>query len=191
MACAAGAANAATTYYASSVIDFDQGTCKGPLGCEAGRSNPANALYAPDDTFVSLGFGGALTLGFDTSFDALSDISVWEVTYSAKNGNPPGDNHREAIEVYTVLGGTETLVGTLLNYGSNTVMAAGAFDYIKLVDITLSYFAGDTTSFDGFDVDAVSVTMGDVAPVPLPASGLLLMAGIGGMAYMRRRKTAA
>ncbi|MGR3655540.1 VPLPA-CTERM sorting domain-containing protein, partial [Paracoccus sp. (in: a-proteobacteria)] len=61
------------------------------------------------------------------------------------------------------------------------------FEYIKLVDATLNEFGrSGTTSFDGFDVDSVSV-----APVPLPAAGLMLLAGLGGFGVMRRRQKKA
>lgn len=60
-----------------------------------------------------------------------------------------------------------------------------------------------TTPGSGFDcvwADDVSgnqnpanwtARMGDIAPVPLPAGGLLLVAGLGGLALFRRRKAAA
>ena len=67
------------------------------------------------------------------------------------------------------------------------VLAGMGFEYIKLVDATLNEFGrSGTTSFDGFDVDSVSV-----APVPLPAAGLMLLAGLGGFGVMRRRQKKA
>lgn len=198
VALTAGAANAAT-YYATSVEDFSLGSCWKQNEAAASACNPSSsrhdpnaALGAPGDSnpnagkedFVSLGFGGSLTVGFGQSFSNPQNVRVYEITYSSDGVNPPSDNHKEAVDVYAVLGGMETKLGTLLNYGTNSVVGNVAFDFIKLVDVTLETFGrAGTTSFDGFDVNSVAV-----APVPLPAAGLMLMAGLGGFAALRRRK---
>ena len=39
-------------------------------------------------------------------------------------------------------------------------------------------------------VDDITVSHDDVAPVPLPAAGLMLSGALGGLAFLRRRKTA-
>ncbi len=69
--------------------------------------------------------------------------------------------------------------------GKGSVQVGGSFDTILLVDVTKSVFAS-TTSFDGFDVDAVGISA-----VPLPAAGLMLLMGVGSIGLMRRRKKAA
>lgn len=190
LAVSATAGNAAV-YYATDVIDANYGTCTAHhTDCNADdRKTTDNVKGAADGKFYSLGLGGDLTVGFGTTFPTASKVSAWEVTYSAKNGAPPKDNHREAVDVFAVLGMSETFIGTLYNYGTTTLNAWIPFEYIKLVDVTLREFDianGGTTSFDGFDVDSISV-----APVPLPAAGVLLLAGLGGLAAVRRRKTAA
>ena len=181
LAASAAGANAAT--YASEVIAVNPGVCNNQPGKVCDPTNPrttaANALGAADNKFYALGLGGDITLGFGKSFGA-SKVSTWEVTYSRDTG------HDEAVEVYSVLGGVETLLGTLTNVvGSATLIASTPFQYIKLVDVSKSVFP-NTTSFDGFDVDAVSV-----AAVPLPAAGAMLLAGLGGFAALRRRKKSA
>lgn len=172
----AGAASAAPIY-ADTVIDF-QGDCA-TGGCAAYRSDPTKALGAADGEFVSLGLGGSITLGFSGVPNLAGDATVYEVTW----GNRA--NHPEAAQVYSVLGGDETLLGTITNAnGANSVSLSGPFDSIKIVDYTVSYFNGNTSSFDGFDVDSVSISA-----VPLPATGLMLLAGLGGFAAMRRKKS--
>lgn len=180
LAASAAGANAAT-YYADKVISSTPGTYEINY---PGRKNTANALGAADGEFYSLGLGGSLVVGFAQSlFDASNNISAFEITYERDIG------HDEAVDVYSVLGGVETYLGRLLNsVAASSVRAQTAFEYIKLVDVTRTVFptVNNQSSRDGFDVDAVSI-----APVPLPAAGLMLLAGLGGLAAVRRRKTAA
>lgn len=193
---AGGAANAAT-YYATTVESVSPGLCdtayQDPIqrqcSKEPSRYVPSNALGERDGNFYSLGLTtdeqeGSITLGFGDTFTGGHNAGVWEVTYNISPSNP----HREAVDVYSILGGVSTFLGRLTNLaGGGMLRTGGAFEYIKLVDATLDEFGRDgTTSFDGFDVDSVSV-----APVPLPAAGLMLLAGLGGFAAMRRRKNAA
>ena len=198
LALSVGAANAAT-YYATDVIASDPGFCDttrdGGACSKPSRYNPNNAKGAPDGRFYSLGLTtynddgsvddeGSITLGFGTTFPTQQDVGVWEVTYNIS----PTSRHREAVDVYAIMGGVETLLGRLTNLnGGGKVLAGMGFEYIKLVDATLNEFGrSGTTSFDGFDVDSVSV-----APVPLPAAGLMLLAGLGGFGVMRRRQKKA
>lgn len=66
----------------------------------------------------------------------------------------------------------------------------GLFDnisFLKIVDVTLG--TPGTGVFKGnLRFDDINVT--EVAPVPLPAAGVLLLAGLGGLAMVRRRKQA-
>jgi hypothetical protein len=185
LALSAGMASA-STIYADSVISFDQGSCTG--GCLPERSDPNEALGAPDGDdgppatgFVSLGFGGEIVLGFSSGPFGSGNATVWEVTTRRLN------THNEAIGVYSVFNGVSSaLLGVINNItGSGSVFVTGAFDSIRLVDMTLLEFP-NTTSFDGFDVDAVGVS--NVSPIPLPAAGFLLLAGLGGLAAVRRKK---
>lgn len=187
VALSAGVANAAT-YYATTIESYNQGGCTRPAECVADRYNPINALGAPDGQYVSLGMGGDLTVGFGTTFTGTAGetrVKAWEVTYSA---NDPSNTHLEAVDVYAVLDGVETLLGRLTNEydaASNSLLANVPFQFIRLVDATVAQFGTRTTSFDGFDVDSVSV-----AAIPLPATGLMLLGGLGGFAAVRRRNKA-
>ena len=183
----AASAGAATLTYATT-IEAQRGTVDKVT--PDGRENTDNALGAPDDLFYAMGFGGTAVLGFGETF--YQDATVWEVTFE------PGlsGDHDEAVDVYvgsSYLGGSFdissfTLVGTINNKlaqgGQTLSFSGGPFSYLALVDVTKTLFP-DTSSFDGFDLNAVGVS-----PVPLPAGGLLLLTAIGGLAAARRRKAA-
>lgn len=179
LALAAGGANAAV-YYADTVVSWADSTTKA-----ADRSIRENALGKADGKFYSLGLGGSLTLGFKDAPFNTADVSVFEITF----GGGAASGHKEAAEVYALNSetGQSWLLGVLDNIETgNTVRgSAGSFDQIRLVDVSKTYFAS-TRSTDGFDVDSVAI-----APVPVPAAGMLLLAGLGGFAALRRRRNAA
>ncbi|MDO5704531.1 MAG: VPLPA-CTERM sorting domain-containing protein, partial [Paracoccus sp. (in: a-proteobacteria)] len=63
------------------------------------------------------------------------------------------------------------------------------------VDLSDTVYGGDFTGISWFQIASSqggNVRFDDisVAPVPLPAAGLMLLAGIGGLAALRRRKAA-
>lgn len=160
----------AATVFATGVEDRVVGT---------GITDPArlvldNALGAPDGKFLSLGLGGAATFTFGTLFGAPG--AVVEIT----NGSRAG--HFETANIFGIdaLGG-ETLLASITNATATTILNfTGAYLKLKFVD-TSPVLAGR----DGFDIDSVQVTA-----VPLPAGGVLLLGGLGALAFLRRRKAA-
>jgi len=70
-------------------------------------------------------------------------------------------------------------VSTALNYGSSSSLAD--IEYLSTIVLTLD------TSTKGTSAYAVW-TEQTIAPVPLPAGGLLLLTGLGGVAFLKRRK---
>lgn len=164
----AAAASHAAPIYATSVIDYTPGYFK---KVEAGRSNADAALGAEDGSFVSLGFGGSIVLGFSQPFRAIGN--VFEVTFNNKS------RHKESADIFGSADGVVwVLLASLKNHISTSFSAAGIFTQLKIVDTSNKNGA----SFDGFDVDAVSVS-----PVPVPAAGLLLAGGLFGLGALRRR----
>jgi hypothetical protein len=153
-------------------------------GANADRYVAGNALGAADGAFYSLGLGGDITLGFGRTFSGRTEIRVTEVTHAFVKL----DRYREAVDVFAVDGGAETLVGRIVNADALSGAAlsyAGRFDALRLADVTGTAFAG-SPSADGFDLDAVEVSA--IAPVPLPASGLALATAFGLAAALRRRR---
>lgn len=192
IAAAAGlASSASAAIYASSVELFNQGLNSGGQPVVAERSNPNLALGAPqnNDTinFVSLGFGGSLTLGFDMPFTLPSAIII-ETTY----GN--ASSHPEAALVYVGVGSdaasaTYYLVGQALNTTDSIPLSlqpvvdnfgVSVFNYLRIVDNTHAIYPS-SPSDDGFDVDGVVVT-------PIPTPGALALTAMSGVCVLRRRR---
>lgn len=169
----AGAAQTghAAPLYADNVVSFTQGPVERVV---AGRNDPMAALGAEDGKFVSLGFGGSLILTFGQPFRAIGQII--EVTFNDRS------KHKESADVYAGDGVTWTLIASVKNHLSTSFSAAGIFTHLKIVDTSDAKGA----TFDGFDIDAVSVS-----PVPVPAAGLLLGGALFGLGALRRRKRAA
>lgn len=162
------AASAALVYPASVVAANQNGTAVAPS-----RSVTDNALGATDGLFYSLGLGGSLTLDFGRLVGGTGTIT--EVTYNATG-------YLEYAQLFTSLDGvTYTALTTSFNglaVAGEEITADAPFRYLKLVDASP---AGKGR--DGFDVDSVGF-----APVPLPAAGLALAAGLAGLATLRRRR---
>lgn len=200
---ATGGANAASTIQASKIDVNRAGVAGQGFEAEAheydnSRTNPANALGAPDQTgttasgFYSLGKGGIAVFGFDSSFS--TSANVFEVSFGCSNAGLCSGYPEQAdvyalngdytafdgafdLEDLTTLGFTK--IGTVLNGDANgangaAVTFTGPFKWLALVD-------GSNTD-DGFDVDAVSVSA-----VPLPASFTFLLASLGGLGLLRSR----
>lgn len=70
--------------------------------------------------------------------------------------------------------------------GKITLVTMSFDDYVSNLTVSLFSDAGDGFGFD----DAVLAGTRAPSPVPLPAAGLLLLGGLGGLAALRRRKTA-
>lgn len=170
---AASSAPAMAAIYADSattedVIFFGSDTLTGaPDGGGAFLSNtfdPPTALGS-----IIWGFSGGLTTGVGT------DLQLYDVANSA-------------IELYqlavsndglgfTVIGVFDTL---MTSFDLDSYGFSGDFSFVRVVN------AGEVNSPD-FDAAAGFYAP---APVPLPASLPLLLAGLGGIAVLRRRKAA-
>ena len=166
----------AAVVYADTVVDATPGTNTG-VNQPSSRYVQANALGSEDEAFYSLGLGGEITLGFGQTFSGSHTITAYEVDYDV---NP---NYGESIDVFALIGGTATFVGSLVNFEAQTgagLTYTGTFDSLRFVDTTSTVFT-NSPSFDGFDLDAVGVSA-----VPVPAAGILLLGGLAGVAGFGR-----
>ena len=77
--------------------------------------------------------------------------------------------------------------------GFSPELSFSEFAGIDFSSIGALQFLISTTAYnisvDGA-LDLIEVRAGDIAPIPLPASGLLLLGGFGGLTLLRRRKNA-
>jgi len=173
-----GSSVQAATIYASG-IDFDRNGAV--VGNANGRNNPDNALGGPDGAFFSLGLGGQADFTFGQLFTGPGES--YEITFGNRKG------YEESAKVFVGLNNDFSFVGNIDNKSPSAFVFnfTGVFDTLRLMD-TSPFVNGR----DGYDVDAVGVTAfnGPVPgpqPIPLPASVLLLGAGIAGLGALRRK----
>ncbi len=154
--------------WADSVMSFIQGKRKNGTPVVSERSDPTKALgtaqYNDTINFVSLGFGGQLTLGFDNFIiNGLGDdIEIVETSF----GNPTDENYPEKVNVYASQDGSVwAFLGTATLDETMDLGILPWAKFIKLVDVSpidSPKFPDDT---DGFDVDGIkALHCGNVEP---------------------------
>jgi hypothetical protein len=177
--------------WADSVVSSTQGLRKNGTAVVAERSNPTAALgQAENDTvgahFFSLGFGGAITLGFDNPIQ--SGIVVVEAT----GGTYP--NETAKVEVSTD-GSNWFLAGNVTFDGAVSLPErVSCAKYVRLTDVTdpSLFTEPQYAEADGFDVDGVKAvgTQCEVPQVPEfgLVTGIVALAGSAGTYILARRR---
>lgn len=180
-----GSAASAATVYAQSVVTNTGETCSTPASV-SDRTNLCNSLAAPDVTvpfqtngFTSSGNWEELTYTFGGTYNVQS-MTLWEISYKRPA------TYVENLE-FTLLNSVtnNTTTGVVTNVDGTpdgadrwmiVVNETGMFDKLIVSD--------NSVTTDGFDIDAIAW---EVAEVPLPASALLLVAGLGAFGMVRRK----
>ena len=148
-----------------------------------------NALYEPDDDFLSLGLGGYAI--FDFGMEFASTAIIFETTWGSR------DAHYEEAEVWVAGADFDfdywrdnldqnmpdmfSFAGVIDNQQEMSmidlsVASDSPFRYIAIKDNTLD------SRKDGFDINAVGVE-----PVPEPSTVFLLSIGLIGTAVLRKK----
>ena len=143
--------------YATSMEEYIQGTTLGGGSIALNRTDPNQALGEPERTdemvFVSLGYGGSITLGFDGSVPNQEgdDIEVVETTFN----NNSCSSYPEFADVYVSVDGESwAFAKTICRAdGMVDISDAGDFDYVNYVKIVNNNELSTTP--DAFDVDGV------------------------------------
>lgn len=156
--------------WADTVTNFAQGLTKAGGAVPAARSDSTAALgVAENDTvephFVSLGFGGVLTLGFDNG------ISSGAVIVEATNPSYPPETAK--VEV-SPNGSSWTLAGNVSQDGQVSLpQGVTCAKFVRITDTSDKASFSDDTA-DGYDVDgvqAVGESCQTTTPTPTPTPG--------------------
>ena len=149
--------------YASTVVDFVQGLNSTGGAVPAIRSNATQALGQPEAVvtnvvnFVSLGFGGTITVAFQTPIanGDGNDIHLDEATW----GNNPCSRYPEKADVFASQDGTNFIyLGQACQDASFDLGTLSWAKYIRLVDVSdvLSF----NTDADGYDLNGIECLNG-------------------------------
>ncbi|AEI92110.1 MULTISPECIES: VPLPA-CTERM sorting domain-containing protein [Roseobacter] len=159
-------------------------------GDQKSTSNGLSIVGGPAKiTFTYLGFEAG-----NTNFSANVGGTIFT------NKGPGASAQNASVSVNQLLDGlvafsfgTTAPVGSqgeiFNNAGANPASSDYAIGY-KAISATSYYVLFDDIASGDRDFDDIGMRI-DIAPVPLPAAGFMLLAGIGGLAAMKRRKKAS
>lgn len=174
--------------WADKIVAFDQGKKKNGNSVDPGRSHSSAVLGEADWSdggntgFVSLGFGGSLTVEFDKYVpDARgNDISIHEAT----NGNYPLEKAKVEVSQTGNSGDWHVLSEEARNdnnEGGNKVTLVDFSEtgltwikYVRITDTSDKSLFSNKPDADGFDLDAVDATK-EVCDKPRNPSGTLIV----------------
>ena len=193
LACAAvlgmaGAASATTVTLSETLTS--QGQDMQFLFTGLGASNGTGATL----TLATTGTGRRGTLGFDLSGAFPGEDEYFTVSFEGASQGSYSCGGSSSNGSTAISGATDNS----FNYNDcvfSLELAIAAADFDSLIaDGTFDLgvdFGAHVSTFGHRDVLSATLSyadIADIAPVPLPASGLLLLAGLGGVAALKRRK---
>lgn len=164
------------------------------------------------------GFGSAGPVTLNYAVSGFPELRYWNSDYSGNSaaycGTSIATSANCALELTVASGNTVTLkdfsLGGYLNANRDvTWSVVDLFNSSIIASATDAFVSGSTgllntinaTSSVGFHIffgpdgynggiTSVNYSFNNPTPIPLPAAGLLMLAGLGGLAALRRRKQA-
>lgn len=167
-----------------------------PLGASAATLNPANSIVSAGSYDIDLG-----PYFFGVAMQAVDGALVYTFSFT----NFSATSQTFGASVATVLQSTATFLGGMTAAWSNGDNVAIAQGFGGIGDPSRTRGFAIFTQLSAGETDTLTLSFGDtvntirggqaglqmtVAAVPLPAGGLLLLGALGGIAALRRRKTA-
>ena len=160
------------------------------VGDHGGTNTSSNDPGEFTDTFDLTGLSGdtiesyELTLTFSLAGPSVRPTEAWLAQFQGSDGTGTQDDD------YALLLSGDSPQTITFNLTSDPRTTGDAFENSLATGLFTFGFAETTTGFDSFLLNSATLTVyGTPAPVPLPAGGLLLLGGLGGLAAMRRRKS--
>ncbi len=165
------APSSGSSIYGAAVISFTQGLNKNGSAVALSYSDPSRALGAPQLSdlagapvnYVSLGFGGSITLEMDRLVFKRATGGEIQIAETS-TGSPSCASNPEQAKIYTSLNGTSWVtIGTICSDGQLSIPASSglltttgqyAFRFIKITDVSNSASFSSSTA-NGFDLDGV------------------------------------
>lgn len=152
---------------------------------------PGDFPWYPGQQIDMNGSGGDSTAA--TIFTVLNGlIAGHKYSLSFDYGSNKNSNGEETL-LYGVFGSFADLLGAVYTSGPvPNLLSSGKLLFTASSDSVLLAFADGQSGFpydDDNDQGGPVLDNVNVSSVPLPAGGLLLLAGLGGLACLRRRKT--
>jgi glutamine cyclotransferase len=143
--------------YASMLVEYIQGTQNDGSALNGNRTDATKALFAPERTdamvFVTLGYGGSVTFGFNGAVANLDgpDLEIVETSF----GNAGCAAYPEYADVYVSVDGDQYEFASTVCKSNPFVdiSDAGAFEYVMFVKIVNNDTLSST--IDSFDLDGV------------------------------------
>lgn len=177
----------------SSTIAFGNGTRTLTATQTGSTSSVAGTVLEASGGSLAFSNKANVTGSGSLSYTALGDISLGANPYFLFDVGYFDNAANFSVSATDSFGNTSTY-NELLGPGFNPYLYFSEFDGLAdFNNIASLTFTLDTTllavSVDG-SLNGISYGADDVAPVPLPAAGLLLLAAVGGLGAAARRKAA-
>lgn len=142
---------------ATESIEYVQGTRDNGGALNNNRIDPSEALGAPERTdanvFVTLGYGGSITLGFDGIVPNLTgdDLEIVETSF----GNEGCAAYPEYADVYVSQDGVNFIFASTVCKSNPFVDISDAAPLPFITAVKIVNNGEESTTFDGFDLDGV------------------------------------